>query len=249
MRFYIDWGLNDREVERLTGIPRSTVRGWRRRSTLGQTIATGQNPSSAARCPICERRPFDERRYTYLLGLYLGDGCLSEHARNVFRLRIVLDQKYTNIIGECTEAIESVAENLTVGFSQRPGCIEVSAYWKHWPCLFPQHGPGRKHERSIELAEWQRQVVRSHPAPLLRGLIHSDGCRGTNTVRRRVDGRLKTYSYPRYQFTNESREIKQLFCDACDRLGVSWRRMNRKTISVAKAQDVENLDSVIGPKS
>ena len=26
---------------------------------------------------------------------------------------------------------------------------------KHWPCLFPQHGPGRKHTRKIELEQWQ----------------------------------------------------------------------------------------------
>ncbi|MBB4855083.1 hypothetical protein HNP40_002475 [Mycobacteroides chelonae] len=24
-------------------------------------------------------------------------------------------------------------------------CVDVAMYSKHWPCLFPQHGPGRKH--------------------------------------------------------------------------------------------------------
>jgi hypothetical protein len=33
--------------------------------------------------------------------------------------------------------------------------LDVSSYWKHWPCLFPQHGPGRKHERRIALVPWQ----------------------------------------------------------------------------------------------
>lgn len=32
--------------------------------------------------------------YVYLLGLYLGDGCISRGARDVFRLRIALDRKY-----------------------------------------------------------------------------------------------------------------------------------------------------------
>ena len=29
----------------------------------------------------------------------------------------------------------------------RSRTIVCSPHWKHWPCLFPQHGPGRKHER------------------------------------------------------------------------------------------------------
>jgi hypothetical protein len=60
---------------------------------------------------------------------------------------------------------------------------------------------------------------------------------------------MKEYSYPRYQFSNESADIKRIFCDACDRLGIPWRRMNRKTISVARADGVQALDLMIGPKS
>ena len=37
---------------------------------------------------------------------------------------------------------------------QRTGMTEVKSYSKHWPCLFPQHGPGRKHGRPIVLEEW-----------------------------------------------------------------------------------------------
>ena len=33
---------------------------------------------------------------------------------------------------------------------------EVYSFSKHWPCLFPQHEPGRKHERKIELMPWQQ---------------------------------------------------------------------------------------------
>ena len=58
----------------------------------------------------------------------------------------------------------------------------------------------------------------------------------------------KEYTYPRYQFTNESSDIKELFCAACDRLGIKWRRMNRKTISVARREDVEKMDAIVGPK-
>ena len=250
VRFYVDWGLNNCEIERLTGISRTTVRGWRHRASQGLTNSSKQDAlGGRAPCPICDGAPFDREHYAYLLGMYLGDGCISSHHRGVFKLRIVLDQKYPNIIGECAEAIQGVSERLNVGFVQKVGCIEVNSYWKHWPCLFPQHGVGRKHERTIRLADWQSKIADEHAGQLLRGLIHSDGWRGTNLVRRPVDGRMKEYSYPRYQFCNESEDIKRIFCDACARLDIRWKRMNRKTISVARHEDVEKLDVLVGKKT
>jgi hypothetical protein len=55
------------------------------------------------------------------------------------------------------------------------GCTEVSAYSKHWPCLFPQHGPGRKHERKIELTVWQQELVDATLAPSSGGCCTRTG--------------------------------------------------------------------------
>ncbi len=52
---------------------------------------------------------------------------------------------------------------------QKLGCTEVLSFSKHWPCLFPQHGPGRKHMRRIELADWQQVIVEGHPGDFARG--------------------------------------------------------------------------------
>jgi hypothetical protein len=122
--------------------------------------------------------------------------------------------------------------------------VDVSAYSQHWPCVFPQHGPRRKHHRRIQLAAWQRRIVDRYPHRLLRGLIHSDGCRAVNTIRHPK----KSYSYPRYQFSNRSADIRAIFCDYRDRLGVEWKRMNWFNISVARAESVERLDRIIGPR-
>jgi hypothetical protein len=35
----------------------------------------------------------------------------------------------------------------------------IKSYSKHWPCLFPQRGPGPKHTRKIELEEWQAIII------------------------------------------------------------------------------------------
>lgn len=122
--------------------------------------------------------------------------------------------------------------------------MHVESTWRHWPVLFPQHGPGRKHRRKIELAPWQQEIVDAAPQGFLRGLIHTDGWRGLNRVR--VKG--KDYAYPRYQFSNRSNDIRNLFTDACDKLGVEWRRWTRYHISVARRDSVALLDGFIGPK-
>jgi Homeodomain-like domain len=57
-----------------------------------------------------------------------------------------------------------------------------------------------------------------------------------------------SYAYTRYQFSNRSNDIKRLFVEACDRLGIEARRMNAVTISVATRRSVALLDAFIGPK-
>jgi hypothetical protein len=77
------------------------------------------------------------------------------------------------------------------------------------------------------------------------GLIHSDGSRTMNCVRSPAG---KEYVYPRYEFSNMSEDIRGLFTWACDLLGVAWKPMNHKTISVARRDSVARLDEFVGPK-
>jgi hypothetical protein len=129
-----------------------------------------------------------------------------------------------------------------------PGCVVLGAFWKHWPCLFPQHGPGRKHERPIVLAPWQREVVDEFTGDFLRGLFHSDGARVNNWATRTVGGVRRRYEYPRWQFRNASEDILGLCGQALDQVGVSWRRSGPRTLSVSRQDDVRRLDELIGPK-
>jgi len=188
-------------------------------------------------------------QYAYLLGLYLGDGHLTLCPRDVWRLRIVQDARYTRLIELCGDTIEAVAKR-RAGYVRKIGCVEIYAYWKHWIHLFPQHGPGRKHERRILLEEWQLTLVREHPKQFLAGLIHSDGCRFINPiVARRFDGSLRRYAYPRYVFTSASDDIRALFTDTCELLGVRWTQTGARNVAVSRSRDVSFLDTFIGPKS
>lgn len=133
-----------------------------------------------------------------------------------------------------------------VGQVQREGCVEVTSCSQHWPCMFPQHGRGPKHLRPIVLEPWQRWVaIERHPKSLLRGLIHSDGCRATNTIK----APSGTYSYPRYQFSNRSAEIRAIFTLACERVRIECRPSNAWTVSVSKMSEVARMDEFVGPKT
>jgi len=231
-------GYNQSQISRMTGINRSSVGEWIRG---GRTRSQGSCSHEVDQC--ARRTTLPGPAYVYLLGLYLGDGCISTCPRDVFKLRITCCDAYPHLMDLCEEAMVAVLPN-RVGRVHRVGCTELYSHSKHWPCLFPQHGPGRKHERSIVLAPWQLELVEQHPKELLRGLIHSDGCRSINTA---TGGRRK-YWYWRYMFTNVSEDIRGLFCSTCDQLGIEWRQMNAKNISVAKRASVEFMDTFIGPK-
>jgi hypothetical protein len=101
----------------------------------------------------------------------------------------------------------------------------------------------------MRLRNWQRRLVDRYPFELLRGLIHSDGCRSMNHVRRRSADGVREYAYPRYYFVNASPEIRDLFTSTCSQVGVRWRRMTERTISVARRDSVAFLDTFIVPKS
>lgn len=239
-------GLSTYEIARRTGVPSSTVWNWV--AYPDRALARRARNSSQVETDL--GRPWGrgrERAYSYLLGMYLGDGHIVR-ARRSERLSIYCDDAYPGIVEEVGTAIERVLSGTSVWTRDKGGSIESASCSVHWPCYFPQHGPGRKHERPIVLAHWQREIVERHPRPLLRGLIHSDDWRGMNVAIQHTDLAIEYRTYTRYQFTNRSADIRGIFCDACDLLGVRWTQMNRWTISVARRKDVHYLDSFVGPK-
>lgn len=136
----------------------------------------------------------------------------------------------------------------SVGRLQRTGCTIVNSYSKHWACLFPQHGPGMKHTRKIALEAWQEEIVSEFTREFVRGLIHPDGSRSTNRVRRPCKDGDRWYEYPRYFSTNTSADIRRLFTDALDSLKIDWKQANERNISIAKREAVARLDEFVGPK-
>ena len=168
-----------------------------------------------------------------------------------FQLRVVLDGRYPEVIEECHTATKMVVPDARVHVRPRRSDrgVVVEASCVAWPRIIPQHGDGRKHERPIVLADWQREIVDEHPRPFLRGLLHSDGCRTVNRFKTKLpSGRVAEYAYPRYFFSNLSPDIRGLFCEHCDRLGIRWTQSNPRNISVSHRDSVALLDTFVGPK-
>jgi hypothetical protein len=69
-------------------------------------------------------------------------------------------------------------------------------------------GPGRKHDRPIELTAWQEELVSRERRALIRGLIQSDGCR--------VVANDRGVMSVRYHFSNKSADIRRIFYENLD---------------------------------
>lgn len=231
-------GASLRSVSVKSGVSRATLRSWQ------------LQPSPKVRhsdCPVCTDVQFPPRDdYLYLLGLYLGDGCISKAARTT-AMRIACANSWRGLMDECERTLHVVSQR-NVYRIVKQGCTEVLALWQHWPCLFPQHGTGMKHNRLIALDDWQCELVDEDPRPLVRGLIHSDGYRGPNVIHRRLPSGTHTYAYSRYLFTNESRDILAIYTNALDQLGIAWKQNRWNSISVARREAVAALDEFVGPK-
>lgn len=110
--------------------------------------------------------------------------------------------------------------------------------------------PGKKHRRRIELEPWQRAITHAHPRELIRGLIHSDGCRCVNRFQTKLpSGRIAQYAYVRYFFSNLSEDIEDVFCEHCDLLGIRWSRASARYVSVHDRKSVALIDEFVGPKA
>ncbi|GAA1071433.1 hypothetical protein GCM10009642_00750 [Nocardiopsis metallicus] len=249
-------GLTDREIAARCGVSIYAVRHWR--------YGRRRNPETEARradrtmyCPKCSDGKLNHEAYAYLLGAYLGDGHITLGRRDVYVLWIHYDNKYPQLISYCTAAMEAVFPIKSFK-AKRPGSVAIKGASKHWPCIFPQHGPGHKHSRSIVLEPWQQEIADEQSEALIRGFIHSDGCRAINRIpKRRPDGGATHYEYPRYHFTNTSTDIIEIFTRALDRLGIAWKihvnkrelpLRNAQIVSISRKDAVAKMERIVGPK-
>jgi hypothetical protein len=240
-------GMPDAENAAKHGVAVKTIRRWRR-LYVRRELPRGQGHTQAG-CPRCDEAALDPAAYAELFGWYLGDGWVEHHRRGVQVLHIVNDARYPVLNERLLQLMRTVKPASRPYQRLHPGCVITSVGWKHWTCLLPQDGPGRKHERQLVLAPWQDEILRGHPGPFVRGLFHSDGCRVNNWATRTARGERRVYHYGRWQFVNHSADIRRWCTEALDRLEIPWRQSSWKTVSVSTRAGVARLDELVGEKT
>jgi hypothetical protein len=229
-------GVNDCEIARRLGVARTTVRDWRRPRYV---------PAVSEACLRCAgaTKPvrFTAGDYAELLGLYLGDGHISQLPRTQ-RLRISLDAKYPGIVRSTMALLSRCFPTAAIGCTTLDGGSTevVHVYSGHLECLFPQHGPGKKHHRPIRLEWWQWGAVLARPWRFLRGCIHSDGCAFINRTGR--------YEYLSYEFANHSQDILDIVETVFASVGIAPRRYATR-MRIYTRESVALIESNVGLKS
>jgi hypothetical protein len=232
-------GINDCEIARRLGVARTTVRDWRRPRYVPRA-----NARSRATCPRCGGRAprivLGDSDYAELLGIYLGDGHITFMDRTQ-RLRIALDAAHPRIVEETAALLRRGFPDNRVGrvFADEGHTVVLHVYNSHLGCLFPQAGPGKKHDRRLEFEPWQRAKVSAAPWAFLRGCIRSDGCVFVNRTGR--------YRYLSYGFYNLSPEILALFVETCHSLGLR-PCVYAKAVRLNRRDDVARLLEHVGRK-
>ena len=229
-------GTPVKRAARELGISRSTLRYW-----------LEDRPASENFC-ACHRcwgrmRPVSitEGDYAQLLGIYLGDGHIAELPRTQ-RLRISCDAKYPQLILEYVGLLRRCFPSSKVGRITADGgsTVVVSMYANHLSCLFPQHGPGKKHHREIPLEDWQLDCIWAQPGRFIRGCFQTDGCSFVNRTGR--------YEYLSYSFRNRSPVLLTALSWACAIDGIDHRRYASE-VRICRRESVSELVRYVGFKT
>jgi hypothetical protein len=106
-------GENKFRIERITGIPRATVRDCIKRYgnlaglEADRNRATRSTPDEVLFHIQAPDNATTQSAYAYMLGMYLGDGYIVRNNR-VYFLRIALDNRYPNIIRRCVDSLHTI---------------------------------------------------------------------------------------------------------------------------------------------
>jgi hypothetical protein len=197
-------GYTQNEIFKTLGIDRGTIRqiindpdGYLSKSTKEFSLSD-----------------IDKKSYAFLLGIYLGDGCISKtHKDNVYKLRILCDNRYINILNEISKSISIILPDNKVSINRHgsDNCSEIYVYSKNLIQLFPQHDTGKKHERQIILEDWQKEIIDEYNLDFFKGLMYSDG------------SFYFSGKYERANFTNKSIDIINLCSESMKKLNINHK--------------------------
>ena len=197
-------GISQNKIHKILGFDRTTIR----------QILKDPEDYIKKSIPEFNLDNIDRQSYAFILGVYLGDGCISKtHKPNVLRLRIALDVKYKKLNEEVISELKILFPNNKISYNvvgETNGCI-ISLYSTNLLTLFPQHDTGKKHERPIILEDWQREIIDEYNVEFLKGLIYTDG------------SFYYSGKYEYCNFTNKSMDIMNLCSESMKKLNINHK--------------------------
>lgn len=222
-------GMKISEIAKVTGINRSSISNWKQRQ--------GRVGRKEPTISIC-----DNRIYSFLLGMYLGDGHIFQLERTQ-RFTITNDKKYetlNNLIIECGKILfESNPYVFDRESRNRGKSLDIIFHKTTMSLFFPQHGRGKKHSRDIKLEQWQLDII-DH-VQLLKGLMFSDGSSY-------VDNQSNIL---KYNFSNKSDDIHSICRRCLDILNIEYHiqiKKNANYTMIHKKSESDKLFELIGTK-
>lgn len=129
----------------------------------------------------------DKTLQSYIIGVAIGDGNLSNPNGRAVRLRITCDKKYPLLITKIVDSLQSLfPQNKVSIVDRKENCVDVSVYSNHLEKLLGwQADKGSKFAQKVSVPEWVKQR-QSYKISCLKGLTETDGSiyldRGYKTV-------------------------------------------------------------------
>ena len=112
---------------------------------------------------------------SYIIGISLGDGNLSNPNKRATRLRITCDKKYPLLIENIKKNISIILPENKVSFVDRKNAIDVSCYSNQWENILGwKVKNGSKIKQKVKIPNWIKNN-KTYSKECLRGLFQTDG--------------------------------------------------------------------------
>ena len=118
----------------------------------------------------------DKNLQSYIIGLAIGDGNLSNPSGRATRLRITCDKKYPLLIKRIVNSLQKLLPDNKVSLViRKENCIDVSVCSNHLEKVVGwQVGKGSKFTQKVSIPNWIKENM-EYKINCLKGLIETDG--------------------------------------------------------------------------